>query len=88
MKRTRVPDLVECEHLSTHVSYTKTLTRTTSMQTSFPQRVSDSLCGTSVVMQTHCCSSCLSGCSHAILEAKLLDVEVLGWWRWMHGQIL
>lgn len=64
MMRTRVPDPIEWEHLSTHVSYTKTLTRTTSLQTSFPRTASDSMCGTSV------------------------DVEVLGWWRWMHGQIL
>lgn len=55
MKSTRVPDPVECEHLSTRVGYTETLTRTTSMQTSFPQTASDSSCGTSVVIQAHCC---------------------------------
>ncbi len=32
--------------------------RTTSMQMSFPETVSDSLCRNSLVMQTDCCSSC------------------------------
>ncbi len=51
----------------------------------------------SLVMQTDCCSSCPGGWSQAILEVKMLDVEVLGWcgytWSavvagWMYCQIL
>ncbi len=52
---------------------------TTSMQMSFVETVSDSLCRKSLVMQTDCCSSCLGGWSQTILEAKMLDVDVLGW---------
>ncbi len=50
------------------------------MQMSFPETVSYSLCRNSLVMQTDCCSSCPGGCSQTILEVKMLDVEVLGWW--------
>ncbi len=53
--------------------------RMMSMQMSFPETVSDSLCRNSLVMQTDCCSSCPGGWSQAILEVKMLDVEVLGW---------
>ncbi len=53
--------------------------RTTRMQMSFPETVSDSLCRNSLVMQTDCCSSCPSGWPQTILEVKMLDVEVLGW---------
>ncbi len=53
--------------------------RTKSMQMSFPETVSDSLCRNSLVMQTDCCSSCLCGWSQTILEVKMMDVEVLGW---------
>ncbi len=49
------------------------------MQMSFPETVSDSLCRTSLVMQTDCCSSCAGGWSQTILEVKMLDVEVPGW---------
>ncbi len=68
------------------------------MQMRFPETVSDSLCRNSLVMQTDCCSSCLGGWSQAILEVKMLDVEVLGWcglhvvWGceagWVYCQIL
>ncbi len=57
----------------------KTPKRTTSMQMSFPETVSDSLCRNDLVMQTDCCSSCPGGWSQTILEVKMLDVEVLGW---------
>lgn len=43
-----MPDPVEFEHLSTRIGYTKTPTRTTRMQTSFPQTLSDRVCRTSV----------------------------------------
>ncbi len=49
------------------------------MQMNFPETVSDSLCRNSLVMQTDCCSSCLSGWSQTILEVKMLNAEVLGW---------
>lgn len=45
-----------------------------SVQSSFPQTVSDSLCRTSLVVQTNGRSSCW-----AILGVKMLDKEVLGW---------
>ncbi len=60
-------------------SQVETLMRMTSMQMSFPETVSDSLCRNSLVMQTDCCSSCTGGWSHTILAVKMLDVEVLGW---------
>nr|XP_023663481.1 uncharacterized protein LOC111841739 [Paramormyrops kingsleyae] len=53
--------------------------RMTSMQMSFPETVSDSLCRNSLVMQTDCCCSCPGGWSQAILEVNMLDVKVLGW---------
>ncbi len=49
--------------------------RMMNIQMIFPEMVSDS----SLVIQTDCCSSCLDGWSQTILEAKMLDVEVLGW---------
>ncbi len=52
--------------------------RMTSMQISFPETVSDSLCRNDLVMQTDCCSSCPGGWSQTILEVKMY-VEVLGW---------
>ncbi len=61
-------------------SQVETPMRTTSMQLSFPQTVSDSLCRNSLVMQTDCCSSCPGVWSQTILEVKMLDVEVLGWY--------
>ncbi len=56
---------------------------TTSMQISFVEMVSDSLCRNSLVMQTDCCSSW----SQTILEVKMLDVEVLDWfgYTWSTG---
>ncbi len=62
----------------TNCSQVETPMRTTSMQMSFPETVSDSLCRNSLVMQTDCCSSCPGGWSLTILEVKMLDVEVLG----------
>ncbi len=64
---------------TTNCSQVETPMRTTSMQMSFPEMVSDSLCRNSLVMQTDCCSSCPGGWSQTILEVKMLDVEVLGW---------
>ncbi len=64
---------------TTNCSQVETPMRTTSMQMSFPETVSDSLCRNSLVMQTDCCSSCPGGWSQTILEVKMLDVEVLGW---------
>ncbi len=68
-------------------SQVETPMRTMSMQMSFPEMVSDSLCRNSLVMQTDCCSSCLGGWSQTILEVKMLDVEVLGWcgYTWWGG---
>ncbi len=63
----------------TNCNQVETLMRTTSMQMSFPETVSDSLCKNYLVMQTDCCSSCPGGWSQTILEVKMLDVEVLGW---------
>ncbi len=60
-------------------SQVETPMRTTSMQMSFPDTVSDSLCRNSLVIQTDCCSSCPGGWSQTILEVKMLDVGVLGW---------
>ncbi len=62
--------------------------RTTSMQMSFPETVSDSLCRNSLVMQTDCCSSCPGGWSQTILEVKMLDVEVLGWCGYMWSAVV
>ncbi len=61
----------------TNCSQVETPMRTTSMQMSFPETVSDSLCRNSLVMQTDCCSSCQGGWSQTILEVNMLDVEVL-----------
>ncbi len=43
----------------TNCSQIETLMRTMSMQMSFPETVSDSLCRNSLVMETDCCSSCV-----------------------------
>ncbi len=59
-------------------SLVETPMRITSMQMSFPETVSVSLCRNSLVMLTDCCSSCPGGWSQTILEV-MLDVEVLGW---------
>ncbi|XP_070400532.1 TRAF family member-associated NF-kappa-B activator isoform X7 [Nothobranchius furzeri] len=64
---------------ATSWSQVKTPMRKTSMQLSFPETVSGSLCRNCLVMQTNCFSNCLSGWSQTILEVNLLDVEVLGW---------
>ncbi len=64
---------------TTNCSQVETPMRTTSMQMSFPETVSDSLCRNSLVTQTDCCSSCPGGWTQTILEVKMLDVEVLGW---------
>ncbi len=60
-------------------SQVETPMRTMSMQMSFPETVSDSLCKNYLVIETDCCSSCPGGWSQTILEVKMLDVEVLGW---------
>jgi hypothetical protein len=60
-------------------SQVKTLVRTTSMQMSFPETVSDSLCRNSSDVQTHSFISCLGGSSQTKLQVKKPDVEVLGW---------
>ncbi|ROI15373.1 hypothetical protein DPX16_12925 [Anabarilius grahami] len=64
---------------TTNCSQVETPMRMTSMQMSFPETVSDSLCRNSLVMQTDCFSSCPGGWSQTILEVKMLDVEVLCW---------
>ncbi len=95
----KVQDAIDCEHCplksvtTTNCSQVETPMRTTSMQMSFPETVSDSLCRNYLVMQTDCCSSCPGGWSQTILEVKMLDVDVLGWcgytWpSWMYCQIL
>ncbi len=63
----------------TNCSQVETPMRMMSMQMSFPETVSDSLCRHSLLMQTDFFSSCLVGWSQTILEVKMLDVEVLGW---------
>ncbi len=73
---------------TTNCSQVKTLMRKTSMQMSFPQTVSDSLCRNSLVMQTDCCSSCPGGWSQTILEVKMLAVEVLGWCGYMWSAVV
>ncbi len=52
-------------------SRVETQMKTTSMQMSFPETVSDRLCRNSLVMQTDCCSSCPGGWSQMILEVKM-----------------
>ncbi len=64
---------------TTNCSQVETQMRKTSMQMSFPEMVSDSLCRNYLVMQTECYSSCPGGWSQTILEVKMLDVEVRGW---------
>jgi hypothetical protein len=58
-------------------SQVKTLLRMTSMQMSFPETVSDSLCRNPSVVQTHSFISCLGGWSQTFPQVKKLDVEVL-----------
>ncbi len=55
---------------------------------SFPEMISDSLCRNSLVMQTDCCGSCPGGWSQAILEVKMLDVEVLCWCGYMWSAVV
>ena len=69
-------------------SQVETLMRTTSMQMSFPETVSDSLCRNSLGMQTDICSSCLGGWSQTILEVIMPDVEVLGWCGYMWSAVV
>ncbi len=64
---------------TTNCSQVETPMRKMSMQMSFPETVSDSLCRNSLVTQTDCCSSCPGVWSQTILEVKMLDVKVLGW---------
>ncbi len=81
---------------TTNCHQVKTLVRTTSMQMSFTDTVSHSLCRNSLVVRTNCCISCPGGWSQMILQVKKPDVEVLGWLHvvcgceagWMYCQIL
>ncbi len=85
-KRQTTSNVSICPHKSVtmvNCSQVETPTRTTNTLMSFPETVSDSLCRNYLVMQTDCCSSCPGGWSQAILEVKMLDVEVLGW-VWLH----
>ncbi len=72
-------DAIRLVFMTTNCSQVETPMRTTSMQMSFPETVSDSLCRNSFIIQTDCCSSCPGDWSQMILEVKMLDVEVLGW---------
>ncbi|XP_047667371.1 ribonuclease inhibitor-like [Tachysurus fulvidraco] len=74
--------------LDTKTNCSQTPMRTTSMQMSFPEMVSDSLCRDSLVIQTDCCSSCLGVWSQSIVEVKMLDVEVLGWCGYMRSAVV
>ena len=49
------------------------------MKMSFPETVSDSLCRSSLVVQTYSFNSCADGWSQTIQQVKKPDVEVLGW---------
>ncbi len=62
---------------TTNCSQVETPMRTTSIQMSFPEMVSDSLCRNYLVMQTDCCSSCLGGWPQTILEVKIVENSVL-----------
>ena len=62
-----------------HCSQVKTLVRTTSMQMSFPETVSDSLWNYYFIVQTHSFIICHGRWSQMIPQVKKLDVEVLGW---------
>ncbi len=74
--------------MTTNCSQVETPMRTTSMQMSFPEMVSDSSNRNSLVMQTDCCSSCPGGWSQKILEVKMLDVEVLGWYGYTWSAVV
>ena len=60
-------------------SQVKTLVRMTSMQMSFLETVSDSLCRKSLVVQTHSFISCQGGWSQTLPRVKKPDVEFLVW---------
>ncbi len=70
----------------TNCSQVGTKMRTNSIQMSFPETVSDSLCRNSLVIQTDCYSSCPVGWSHTILEVKMwrswAGVFTRGLWLW------
>lgn len=57
-------------------SQVKTTVRMLNVQMNFPETGSNSLCESSLVMQSTHCSSCLTGWPQKILEVKMLDVEV------------
>ena len=79
MKRTILQSArsaIKGEHLPTQVGYDDKLVRMTSMQMSFPEMVSDSLCRNSLVMQTNCCISCPGGWSQTISTA-LVDIPAV-----------
>ncbi len=82
----KVPDAIECEYLPTQVGYDNELQsgrdpdEDDEHEDELPWDGFWQFVGrNSLVMQTDCCSSCPGGCSQAILEVKMLDVEVLGW---------
>ena len=60
-------------------SQVKTLVRTTSIQMSFPETVSDSWCRNSSFVQTHSFISCPGSWSQMIPQVKKPDVEVRRW---------
>ncbi len=71
-------------------SQVETPMRTTSMQMSFPEMVSDSLWRNSLVMQTDCCSSCLGGEDAGCGSTGLVWLYVVCGCEagWMYCQIL
>jgi hypothetical protein len=56
--------------MSANYSEVKTLVKMTSTQMSFPEKVSDSFCRNSLVVQTHSFISCQGGWSQTILQVK------------------
>ncbi len=86
------PVCIWCDHHLPHSHLpavsSSTSMRTTSMQMSFPEMVSDSLCRNSLVMHTDCCCSCPGGWSQTILDVKMLDVEALGWCVYMWSAVV
>jgi hypothetical protein len=71
-------------HSVHNVDIIKPLTHTTvtcpvQLKPGFPETVSDSLCRSSLVVQTHSFISCLCDCNQTILQVKKPDVEVLSW---------
>lgn len=57
------------------------------MQTSLRGKLSDSLGGNSLAMQTGCCSGCPGDRCRTISEVKMLNVRVMGWMI-LKGEVL